>query len=71
MDLDYLETVNELSEELVESSVILSSISSAIIVANDALESNNIDAFENEYILNGLSIISFNVDNIKAIMKKI
>ena len=71
MDLDYLETVNELSEELVESSVILSSISSAIIVANDVLESNNIDAFENEYILNGLSIISFNVDNIKAIMKKI
>lgn len=71
IDLDYLETLNELSEELVESSVILSSISSAIIVANDALESNNIDAFENEYILNGLSIISFNVDNIKAIMKKI
>ena len=69
--LDYLEIVNELSEELIESSVVLSSISSAIIVANDALESNNIDAFENGYILNGLSIISYNVDNIKAIMKKI
>ena len=70
-DLDYLKTLNELSEELIESSVVLSSMSSAIIVANDALESNNIDAFENGYILNGLSIISYNVDNIKAIMKKI
>ena len=29
-DLDYLETVNELSEELIESSVVLSSISSAM-----------------------------------------